>query len=150
MKVHFSLNMKLLSSVPLNILYQRQQAAGVADQFIQEGNDIGEFWPMTPLLLPAVQHQLVQGHGAAHGCRQSVALFDRQDHLETQSDVMECKCERRRLNWNLFSVKGKVRFFSWVSCNQFTAVSPCSRPNKHNTANWIMLCCILICIYWKF
>ena len=81
--------MKLLSSVPLNILYQRQQAAGVADQFVQEGNDIGEFWPMTPLLLPAVQHQLVQGHGAAHGCRQSVALFDRQNHLETQSDVMK-------------------------------------------------------------
>lgn len=43
---------------------------------------------MTPLLLPAVQHQLVQSHGAAHGGRQPVALFDRQNHLERQLDVM--------------------------------------------------------------
>ncbi|TNN79359.1 hypothetical protein EYF80_010383 [Liparis tanakae] len=66
-----------------------QQAAGVTDQFIQEGNDIGEFGPMTPLLLPAVQHQLVQGHGAAHWCRQPVALLNRENHLERQSQAMK-------------------------------------------------------------
>lgn len=73
---------KILSPVPLNVLYQWQQAAGVADQFIQKGNNISEFGPMTPLLLPAVQHQLVQGHGAAHWCRQPIALFNGQNYLE--------------------------------------------------------------------
>lgn len=41
-------------TVPLNVLNQWQQAAGVADQFIQERNNIGELGPMTSLLLPAV------------------------------------------------------------------------------------------------
>lgn len=66
----------LFNSVPLNVLYQRQQAAGVTDQFIQEGNNISEFGPMTPLLLPAVQHQLVQGHRASHRRRQPVSFFN--------------------------------------------------------------------------
>lgn len=70
------------NAVPLDVLHQGQQAAGVTDQFVQEGDDVGELGPMASLLLPAVQHELVQGHGAAHGCRQPVALLDGQNHLQ--------------------------------------------------------------------
>lgn len=71
-----------MGAVPLDVLHQGQQAAGVTDEFVQEGDDVGELGPMASLLLPAVQHELVQGHGAAHGCRQPVALLDGQNHLQ--------------------------------------------------------------------
>lgn len=69
-------------AVPLDVLHQGEQTAGVADQFVQEGDDVGELGPMASLLLPAVQHELVQGHGAAHWRRQPVALLDGQNHLQ--------------------------------------------------------------------
>lgn len=69
-------------AVPLDVLHQGQQTAGVADQFVQEGDDVGELGPMASFLLPAVQHELVQSYGAAHGCRQPVALFNGQNHLQ--------------------------------------------------------------------
>lgn len=69
-------------AAPLDVLHQGQQTAGVADEFVQEGDHVGELGPMASLLLPAVQHELVQGHGAAHGCGQPVALLDGQDHLQ--------------------------------------------------------------------
>lgn len=65
----------------LNILYQRQEAAGIADKFIQKCYNVDKFGPMTPLLLPTVQHELVQSHGAAQGRRESVALFNGQNHI---------------------------------------------------------------------
>lgn len=68
---------------------------------------------MTPLLLPAVQHQLVQGHGAAHRCRQPVALFDRQNHLERQLDMMrDLKSKPGR--WLLYGILLALKWIYWV------------------------------------
>lgn len=66
---------------PVHILHQRQEAAGVADELVQEAEDIVEARPSAALLLPAVNHQLVQSHGAAHGRRQPVTLLYGQDDL---------------------------------------------------------------------
>jgi hypothetical protein len=38
------------------------------------------------LFLPAVQHELVQGHRTAHGGRQAVALLYRQDDLDRRGE----------------------------------------------------------------
>lgn len=64
------------------ILHQREEAAGVADELVQEAEDVVEARPPAALLLPAVNHQLVQSHGAAHGRRQPVTLLYGQDHLQ--------------------------------------------------------------------
>lgn len=54
--------------LPLLIIHQREQTAGIDDEFVQEREHIVEAWALAGLLLPAVQHQLVQCHGAAHRC----------------------------------------------------------------------------------
>jgi len=51
------------------------QVVGVADEFVQNANDLGEARPLAAVLLPAVQHQLVQGCGAAHRGWQAVAFL---------------------------------------------------------------------------
>lgn len=62
--------------LPLDILHQCEQTAGGANEFVQEAHNIAEFGPVAALLLPAVQHELVQGQGAAHGRGQAVALLN--------------------------------------------------------------------------
>lgn len=42
------------------------QAVGIADEFVQHVDNLPKFRPVTSLLLPAVQHQLVEGNGAVH------------------------------------------------------------------------------------
>ena len=57
------------------------QGPGVADQLVQHVEDLAEGGSLRPVPLPAVQHELVQNHGAVHGRRQAVALLYRLDHL---------------------------------------------------------------------
>lgn len=52
-----------------------------ADQCIQDADDLGEARPLCPVLVPAVEHELVQGVGAAHGCGQAVPLLHGADDL---------------------------------------------------------------------
>ena len=52
-----------------------------ADELVERLDDGGEAGPVRALLLPRVQHQLVDGLGAVHGRRQPEALLDRLDHL---------------------------------------------------------------------
>lgn len=59
----------------------------VAYHFVQHADNIGEFGPCVPVLLPAVQHELVQRHGAVHGGGQPVALVNSLDHLEGRSMI---------------------------------------------------------------
>lgn len=54
--------------LPLYLIHQRQQAAGIDNESVEEGQHIVEAWALARLLLPAVQHQLVQRHRAAHRC----------------------------------------------------------------------------------
>ena len=54
---------------------------GVPRQAVQRGDDRGECRAMVAVLLPAVQHELVQGLGAVHRGREAVALVHGTDHL---------------------------------------------------------------------
>lgn len=57
------------------------QGVGVADQLVQHVDDLSELGPVGAFPLPAVEHELVQRHGAVHGWGQPVALIDGLDHL---------------------------------------------------------------------
>lgn len=59
------------------------QSVGVADQLVQHVDDLSELWPVGPLPLPAVQHELVERHGAVHGRGQPIALINSLDHLDS-------------------------------------------------------------------
>ena len=41
------------------------------DEFVQRGDDGGECWPVSSLLLPTIQHEIVNGLRAVHRCWQS-------------------------------------------------------------------------------
>lgn len=77
----------LLWLLPIYIFHQCEQAAGIADQLVQEADHVVKPWSSTAFLLPAEKHELVQGHGAAHGCREPVALLYRQNYL--QKDIQK-------------------------------------------------------------
>lgn len=62
----------------------RFQRVGIADHFVQDGDYLVEFGPVGSLLLPAVQHELVESRGAVHGRRKTVALFDSFDDLRVE------------------------------------------------------------------
>lgn len=68
-----------------DVLHQRVKGTGVADQFVKEADDVSEFWPVVSLLLPAVEHQLVQRRWAAHRSRKSVTFFNGQDNLNANT-----------------------------------------------------------------
>lgn len=57
------------------------QGGGVSDQPVQPGYNVTEPRPVGALLLPAVQHEGVEGGGAFWGRRQAVVLLDGVDHL---------------------------------------------------------------------
>ena len=57
------------------------QAGGVAQKLVQRAHDAAELGPEVALLHPALQHQLVQHHGAVHGRGQPVVLLHRRHHL---------------------------------------------------------------------
>jgi len=42
------------------------KGAWIAEQFVQEADNITKFWTVVPLLLPAVKHELVKRSWAAH------------------------------------------------------------------------------------
>lgn len=53
----------------------------VADQGIKDADNLGKARPLSPVLVPTVKHELVQGPGAAHGCWQAVPLLHGADDL---------------------------------------------------------------------
>lgn len=64
------------------------QSVGVADQLVQHVDDLSKLWPVGPLPLPAVQHELVERNWAVHGRGQPVALINSLDHLDNRSTLM--------------------------------------------------------------
>lgn len=54
----------------------------VPDHLVKGADHLGEAGPCIPVLLPTVQHELVQGSGAVWGRGQPVVLFNGIDHLE--------------------------------------------------------------------
>lgn len=59
------------------------EAVGVADHLVQRVDDLPKLGPVVAVLLPAVQHELVQGAWAVHGRWQPVVLLYGIDHLGT-------------------------------------------------------------------
>ncbi len=57
------------------------EAGGVTDHLVQGADDVSEAGSYVTVLLPAVQHQLVQGTGAVHRGRQAVVLLNGINHL---------------------------------------------------------------------
>lgn len=70
-----------LSACPL-------QGVGVADQLVQHVDDLSKLWPVSPLSLPTVQHELVERHGTVHGRGQPIALINSLDHLDSTSMLL--------------------------------------------------------------
>lgn len=58
------------------------EACRVADHFIKGVNYLGEARAGVAILLPAVQHQLVQGSGTVHGRWEPVILLNGVDDLQ--------------------------------------------------------------------
>lgn len=58
------------------------EAGRVPDHLVEGADHLGEAGPCIPVLLPTVQHELVQGCGAVWGRRQPIVLFNGIDHLE--------------------------------------------------------------------
>lgn len=55
-------------------------------QLVQDVDDVGEARPTGAVVLPALQHQLVDGGRAVHGRRQPEGLVDRlHDLMKRQS-----------------------------------------------------------------
>lgn len=65
------------------------EATRVADEFIQDADDLFELRPVVPLFLPAVQHQLVEGSGAVHGRGEAVTFIYRLYYLEVGNNKQE-------------------------------------------------------------
>lgn len=58
------------------------EGGGVAEKLVQGADDLAELGPQVPLLHPALQHELVQHHGAVHGRGQAVVLLHSSHHLQ--------------------------------------------------------------------
>lgn len=59
------------------------QRAGVADEFVEQTDDLVKLGAAAAFPLPAVHHQVVQRLGAVHGTWQPVALLHRLYYLHT-------------------------------------------------------------------
>lgn len=84
------------------ILHEGVKGAGVADQLVQEADNVTEFGTVVPLLLPAVKHELVKRSWAAHGSWKPVALFNGQYHLQKYSvcDYWQLGLNAERTVWH--------------------------------------------------
>lgn len=57
------------------------EGSGIADHLVQHADDVGELGPGVTVLLPTVQHELVEHQGTVHRSRQPEVLFYGIDHL---------------------------------------------------------------------
>lgn len=57
------------------------EALRAPDEGIEDTDNVGKARSLSPVLVPAVEHELVQGAGAAHGRGQAVALLHGADDL---------------------------------------------------------------------
>lgn len=71
----------MFSLLPSCFLSNYFQRGGVADEFVQSADEVGEARTRRAILLPAVQHQLVQVGGAVGWRGQPVVLLDGIDYL---------------------------------------------------------------------
>lgn len=93
------------------------EAAGVADEFVQDADDLLELGPVVPLFLPAVQHQLVEGSGAVHGRRETITFIHRLYDLEKSRDSTSLPDTDINLRANLATAASDT-LTSWLDISQ--------------------------------
>lgn len=71
---------------PDSVLSHYFERRRVSDQLVEGADEVGEARPCRAVLLPAVQHELVQVGGAVWRRGQPVVLLDSIDHLRKRSD----------------------------------------------------------------
>lgn len=77
------------------------EATRVANELIQDADDLFELRPVVPLFLPAVQHQLVEGSRAVHGWGEAITLIYSFYYL----DVRRRRQDLRKDTWDVFGIK---------------------------------------------
>lgn len=65
------------------------ETSWVPDHLVQGVDDLCKSGPAIAILLPTVQHELVEGGGAVWGRGQPVVLFNSIDHLQRQGGLGE-------------------------------------------------------------
>lgn len=78
---------------PCSFLSHYFQRGGVANQFVQSANEVGKARTRRAVLLPAVQHQLVQVSGAVGWRGQPVVLLYSIDHLMARNIINQFQTE---------------------------------------------------------
>lgn len=71
---------------PDSVLSHYFERSRVSDQLVEGADEVGEARPCRAVLLPAVQHELVQVGGAVWGRGQPVVLLYSINHLRKRSD----------------------------------------------------------------
>lgn len=66
----------MLSVVPGSSVGCDFETTRVTDEFIQDADNLFKFGPVVSLLLPTVQHQLVESGRAVHGRGEAIALIN--------------------------------------------------------------------------
>lgn len=88
------------------------QGVGVADHLVEVVYDLAELGPIVAVLLPAVQHQLVQRTGTVHWRGEPVVLLYGVDDLQGETQISKEALRRgvylterkeyRNKNWSHF------------------------------------------------
>lgn len=63
------------------------ERVGITDHLVQVVDDLAELGPVVAVLLPAVQHELMQRAGTVHGWRQPVVLLNGIDDLRGDAQI---------------------------------------------------------------
>lgn len=63
------------------------QRVGITDHLVQVVDDLAELGPVVAVLLPAVQHELVECAGTVHGWGQPVVLLNSIDYLRGDAQI---------------------------------------------------------------
>lgn len=79
------------------------EAAGVANEFVKDADNLVKLRTVIPLLLPAVQHQLIECGRAIHGWWQAVTLIYSFYYLQARTHWIEINLDKVSLKI-LFSI----------------------------------------------
>lgn len=90
-------NLSEINSLPWHSPWRQRghglQRVGVADHLVEVVDDLTEFGPVVAVLLPAVQHELVQRAGTVHGWGKPVVLLYGIDDLQGETQISKGRYE---------------------------------------------------------
>lgn len=92
------------------------EASRVADEFIQDADDLFKLRPVVSLFLPAVQHQLVEGSRTVHGWGETITLIYSLYYLDVE--------EKRQNLWHTLDMFNNVFYLKHLKCI-YWIIFPC-------------------------